>query len=300
MEYSISLDWLTTTVTFNALQWNHAPERHFDAVLVVNRLHRIFINTANCGLDFKQFQKNPEHTVSRFYRYNFDNGKGYSLSLGYNDEQGCKVSCSGQFLDVYTPVHHILYNNIKNSNFKITRCDVAFDFFDTGISIEDLHKRYIEKHFLGKKKAYTFVKGKSGDTIYIGSRYSNYMLRIYDKGKQQKTSHDWIRFELEIKKGGAKALDADYDRMLRQMAGKIIKMTKELPDKIKEVFFKINGGETIPTVYNPAIKSDKEKYIHSFIAPYMEQAIKTDKHAVQEFLFHLHKKWVEEYNEPIF
>ena len=39
----------------------------------------------------------------------------------------------------------------------------------------------------------------TGNTCYIGSRKSDIMLRVYDKGLEQKASYPWVRWELEIK-----------------------------------------------------------------------------------------------------
>lgn len=78
--------------------------------------------------------------------------------------------------------------------------DVAFDIFDGGIDTDRVATEYLEAHPPGGKRKAAYISDSGGSTLYIGSRYSSKMLRVYDKGKEQRTQLDWLRLEMEYKR----------------------------------------------------------------------------------------------------
>lgn len=148
---------------------------------------------------------------------------------------GCYISFMGAGCDALDMSR--LYQEIKNiPEIKITRIDLAHDDFAGKHSVAVARKfakkggfntggrptsyMYVEsgslsskalqenfkdiKEFSGQsskstaKKTYGFMPTK-GRTLYIGSRESGKLLRVYEKGKQMgKPKDKWVRWELEL------------------------------------------------------------------------------------------------------
>jgi len=132
---------------------------------------------------------------------------------------GCYVSFMGLGCDALDMAR--VYQEIKNiPAIKITRIDLAHDDFAGKRSINVARKyakqggfcsggrpasyMYIESGHLNKKiqselkKQYKFVPDK-GRSLYVGSRQSGKLLRVYEKGIQMGDPNDkWVRWELEL------------------------------------------------------------------------------------------------------
>lgn len=300
MEYSTAIDWISITAKYPDIGFNSEIESYYDAKHISRLIRRSLINHTMGALCPDDLATSPEHTARRFYMYNWHNAQGFTMSLGTKFDQGVKVQFSGQFLDYKLQKSKEIYEGLINSHWKPTRVDFAYDFFHSGITIGTIWRKYIEPAFLGKKLKVAFYQGGSGDTIYIGSRQSNYMIRIYDKGKEQKRDIDWIRFEIEIKKDGCKNLSGNHQRDISSGASKILAMCRNLPNSISDILKEISGGKTFGTVYNPQIQSDREKYIHTFVVPYLTKAMETDREAVRQALYTLHKAWADTGTDELF
>lgn len=115
----------------------------------------------------------------------------------------------------------------------LSRLDIAVDIIEPDISVNDLYNS-IEKEKIIVKNQVGMIKisniqiiGKvdSKQTIYIGSRQSDAMLRIYDKKEEQshnknsrfksfaKKTKKWIRFEGEFKHGYVKKLGKELAKI---------------------------------------------------------------------------------------
>jgi len=132
---------------------------------------------------------------------------------------GCYVSFMGSGCDALDIAR--LYQEIKNiPEIKITRIDLAHDDYAGTRSIAVARKyakkggfnsggrpasyMYIESGHLNQsmqkelKKQFRFIPDK-GRSLYIGSRESGKLLRVYEKGKQMGDPKDkWVRWELEL------------------------------------------------------------------------------------------------------
>jgi len=94
----------------------------------------------------------------------------------------------------------------------ITRLDFAADIHNGEVVAADV-KTLLERGYVSTsaKKSSDIeerIIGEAGAgmTVYIGSRSSTLMLRIYDKGKKEKVGYPWLRIELEAKKERAMML----------------------------------------------------------------------------------------------
>lgn len=117
----------------------------------------------------------------------------------------------------YTVLHDIL-TSIKDRG-HITRLDLAIDDYGSAYySMNDLHNIFSTRQFVSKFRNWKeLVKyhgsDVAGHTIYLGSRTSDIMLRIYDKHLETTEKAlanglapdltPWVRWELELKKDRA-------------------------------------------------------------------------------------------------
>ncbi|PHR84512.1 MAG: replication protein [Colwellia sp.] len=132
---------------------------------------------------------------------------------------GCYVSFMGTGCDALDMAR--LYQEIKNiPEIKITRIDLAHDDYAGTRSINVARKlakkggfncggrpssyMYIESGHLNQKirkdlkKEFRFIPDK-GRSLYVGSRESGKLLRVYEKGIQMGDPKDkWVRWELEL------------------------------------------------------------------------------------------------------
>jgi phage replication initiation protein len=101
-----------------------------------------------------------------------------------------------------------VYNHLKEFGGRITRIDLAHDFYDGEITIQhviDWHKNGMFKTKSGRG-AYPSIRGHfdfgsgAGNTVEVGNRQSGKMLRAYEKGKQLGDKNSpWLRIELELR-----------------------------------------------------------------------------------------------------
>lgn len=103
-----------------------------------------------------------------------------------------------------------IMSEIRSLGFTITRLDLAMDVYNVGVRPQSLYHAWMKGELTTKSRKVTIIKSVSGDevageTVYIGSRQSNAMLRVYDKGAEMKQDTDRIRLEWELKRECANA-----------------------------------------------------------------------------------------------
>lgn len=114
---------------------------------------------------------------------------------------GCNVALDGW--------ENRLYDFLKTAfRARITRCDIAKDFFNDEISPDSAFEAWQNGEFSKRGKAPLVAKlgsdwenkTKNGKTLVIGSKHSSVYTRIYDKAKEQgdKSGVLWTRFEQQF------------------------------------------------------------------------------------------------------
>jgi hypothetical protein len=186
-----SIDWLNyTCYRLNTIGWYLIAKRFPQEAWSATKGHHGYtlaaINTAQCRVMI-----NPER-----------------------EDMGQHVQYSGQCLNMYRNEvisardiiqHHALYGDICK------RIDLAIDIRDSQIRPRDYYNKLDGGSARTKSKSWSIIEGNGGgQTLYVGSRVSEMMLRLYDKGIESGIGGDWIRAELEIK--GSRALEVS--RML--------------------------------------------------------------------------------------
>lgn len=149
-----------------------------------------------------------------FYKHSFDVGEnGWGLVCIGGQKDSCSVTIKGQGLMASKPGWEMrLFSFLKSvPSARITRIDLASDNYYSKVSMDDYLSMYHAGLFVSRgrapniEQAGNWVKpnGK-GRTLYVGSRTSGKLLRIYEKGLQLANGFhekfpNWIRVELELK-----------------------------------------------------------------------------------------------------
>lgn len=99
----------------------------------------------------------------------------------------------------------IIKNALRNGA-KATRADIALDIFDGEASVNSFERCVRARKCRTSSKSWRVLEsGDGGHTLYIGSRSSERMVRIYDKKAERAASFvevgsdSWIRAEVELK-----------------------------------------------------------------------------------------------------
>lgn len=201
-----SIDWMEFTVT--------VP---IDVPELISKFNLDYTDFKKCehgGLGYKSMLKHILYDIIILYDGNEDMGihiqvKGSAISYflftfaqKYIDEDG-SIDVLDFKYDTFFPT--LLDMILELGHF--TRIDLAID--DMGMyyySIQDVLSLIENECCVSKFRDYQYIKKASissndikGSTIYFGSRQSDIMLRIYDKGKEKGIDFPWIRWELELK-----------------------------------------------------------------------------------------------------
>ena len=128
--------------------------------------------------------------------YNGNTGMGINASIS---GKGCRYMES-QGINLWSLVFRLAHS----AKINITRLDLALD---TSIKLIDKIRKSIDsKKYISKSRSISYIckSGKEStrtETIYIGSRSSDLMIRIYDKAIEQDLEGlDWDRWEIVLKK----------------------------------------------------------------------------------------------------
>lgn len=152
------------------------------------------------------------------YRDGYRSG---SIRVSYNgirEDMGVCIDLSGQGCREFETLGHGNYDKVfsevleNKGEMNLTRLDVAFDDKDGLIDWERLCWDTIARDENGKPTEFVmkFKKAKvewgipadtEGNTIYWGSKHSDFFIRAYDKAKERGFyDQHWIRFELQLRK----------------------------------------------------------------------------------------------------
>lgn len=255
VSFKVRLDWLSVTGKLNPREGDVYESGLLSRARLAENILRDITG------------KEPQiETVSaaRYYEVSFvDRHSKLRVNLGSDLlQQGWQVVASGAACPEFN-ANEVLPGFLEIWRGKVTRCDIAIDLIGLGFSPAMLADEYREEHGEDGRRNWSFIKGKTGDTCYIGSRSSDRMLRYYDKGAEQNIPVDWIRCEMEYKGAYAQhALETflhDYRSSVAAAADFI-----SLPHSGLDVALrKIAMGKTSEVPYTPRVVGDRVKWFHS-------------------------------------
>jgi hypothetical protein len=120
-----------------------------------------------------------------------------------SDRQGVHVVWTGRALSDVNLEDRLKFANLSTG--KVTRLDIALDVAEK-LDFRAFYEAGKAGKLSKKAKACKIIEQDEGCTVYIGSRTSGKMLRVYDKQAEQGTREEWTRLELECKGDDAQAI----------------------------------------------------------------------------------------------
>lgn len=153
-------------------------------------------------IDFKNLEKGglgyKKQMINNNIRIYYDGNIGMGICVSISG-QGCRyMESKGKNL------WNLLFRLARSARINITRLDLALD---TNIKLIDKVRKSIDdKKYISKSRNISYISratesGTRTETIYIGSRSSELMIRLYDKAVEQKLKNTiWERWEIVLKK----------------------------------------------------------------------------------------------------
>lgn len=194
-------------------------------------------------------------------------------------EMGQHVMYSGACLNAYRNEgisaraiikHHALFGDMCK------RVDLALDVYDAKLDIGGMFVLLDEGSATTRAKHWNLIKGNDGGaTLYVGSRTSEIMLRVYDKAAETGQAGDWKRVELELK--GSRAIEVSRmmsvgnDQQAVETARGII---KALVDFKTAQWAEITGNSEVVIAKAKDNTPDTELWIMTQVATAMARLIK--------------------------
>lgn len=259
----IIVDWLQFTLLKD------------DGLQIVFRILRLnpadFEKLDKGGLGYKDQLINNN---VRIY-YNGNPGMGINTSVS---GKGCRYMES-QGIDLWS----LLFRLAQSAKINITRLDLALD---TSFKLIDKIRASIDKKkYISKSRSISYIckSGKDStrtETIYLGSRSSDLMIRIYDKAVEQGLEEiDWERWEIVLKKDKIKEaipllkkdISQTFKNILYTYFRPIVKIeSNKSRSKVEKWYMKFLGEvEKVSLYREPSQKTieDKWAWVEKQVAP---------------------------------
>lgn len=183
-------------------------------------------------------------------------------------KQGVRVQLPGSWWEgVREDQLSILSTIIEEFARNITRIDIAHDYTSENAGAAGTAAAYWLEHGVEGHKRTKLIPYKAGSTFYIGSRNSNRMLRVYDKGKQLKGDHRWRRCELELK---GRAADVNAALLAKGLRPAVIIMRDVLATPTAEldgILETLLDGEVPNPIKVPRKKTNRYAWICEQVIP---------------------------------
>lgn len=192
MQISSKIDWLTLTRTYSKHPLGNATMTRWGAESLASD-----IIADLCGTTGRLIVGKPQ----RFYAYTFEDAlTGANVAISEDlFQQGVRVTLSGSALAKHGFPDDLLRAALL-AEWKVTRIDLAIDWVGCTSTVGLIAAAYEDRNGENKRRSWSSIHSPDGETLYVGSRKSARMLRVYDKGaEQKKPDMNWVRFEMEFK-----------------------------------------------------------------------------------------------------
>lgn len=189
--YEAVIDWLTCT---------------FDGVRVFEELEGMLFGLWHD----KHFMR---VRASLGYLIAIENPEGIRLQSGVRPDMGTNMVCPGgslSHLRTVMPTYEHDFKNVLRTARSVSRIDMAIDVKGTTM-LSDLISMVRDGDYKCTAHTYSIIESADkGLTLYLGSRQSERMLRIYNKAAQLSLPGQlWERVELECKGSAAQFASRD-------------------------------------------------------------------------------------------
>lgn len=273
------MDWLTLTAPYDLFGLN-APIDERQADVVMSRILRAHTPIEATGV--LPIKRNEPH-----YHFHYSFSEGWQLSLSARQFQGVRIVASGGILPVGQSEQRYVYEEFRRYGWRVTRLDVAVDVMDSGSSIESQWFDGLAEQSFRRRFKTDLILNPNGDTIAVGSRKSDKYLRLYDKGKEQKTNLDWLRYEIEIKYKVARALPDNYNDCIRGAVASMRGMLDYIPDTIERGISAIAQDAEAFKNPTPRTRGNRELWLMEQIIPALVRTKRENPEIFHRFISNL-------------
>lgn len=263
MDHKIIIDWLQFTLLRD------------DGLKIIFKILRL--NPA----DFERLDKGglgyKDQLINNNVRLYFNGNKGMGICTSISGK-GCRyMESQGQNL------WSLVFRLAQSAKINITRLDLALD---TDVKLIDkIRKKIDKKEYISKSRSVSYIcksgaKSTRTETIYIGSRSSDLMIRIYDKAIEQGLEEiDWERWEIVLKKDKIKEaiplLKKDISQTFKNILFTYFRPVKEIlsnksRSKVCPWYLKFLGEVEKISLYREPMErtiEDKWNWVEKQVAP---------------------------------
>lgn len=288
MKWSCKIDWLTLTKSAVFAMPHGDNMNRYNAISIALS---IFSQLFHRECEVEATKNNP------FYEYAYKElVTGATVHIARDTRtQGVMLVLSGQVLDkVDDPSLFLSCAHI--CGWKCTRLDVAFDIIDSGYTIQQCYDGYCSLMPHTPRRKTAFVAGKNGDTFYIGSRSSAKMLRIYDKGRQQKLAVDWMRVEIELKDYAALVGATHAEKYPASLGKEIARLIDNPADVFAQICEDASEGDVTVRSTKPRTSSNRLVWLLNSVMPALKSLAREESGEYQVFIDALEKMESEVWN----
>lgn len=169
---------------------------------------------------------------------------------------------------------------VKDIRGSASRIDIAFDLLGYGVNPLRVYEDWKKGKWTSRARTVQpLTKGVMGadgvvteaSTIYIGSRSSQIMVRMYEKGKQMGLPDDWLRVEIELKGDKAQCAIEDMVRLGIPEVGRQI--LREFIDMKYKFWRDLTQGKSVELSSVGRKRTDREAWVHNVIIPMLSEMI---------------------------
>lgn len=164
----------------------------------------------------------------------------------------------------------------------VTRIDIAIDWFDP-LYLRTMKEQLDAGQAETRAQEWPLIEGRTGATLYVGSRSSEKCLRVYDKAAEQGVNETWYRIELECKGDFARGVALHVDGNGYEYFGDIIRGFCNWPNSPEW-----QAATTSPTLLEGIAKPEKRRdtyaWLMSAAAPSLAKVLLDDHEKFVAFL----------------
>lgn len=218
----------------------------------------------------------------------------YGYKTAWKDRNGALVYQGGNADSVHLVFSGSVLNNlraqtvtiqdmlrlVKDVGARVTRLDIAADWKDPGVEVVTLRDIIDSGNATLNVVRWSYLESENkGQTLYIGSRASDRMLRIYNKRaelarKSVETEVDWIRVEVELKDDqAAQAANALLDNSLGSVL--VAHITRCIAFPYCKPWTALIEALPAPTLIMPSVvgKSNTDKWLFEVVLPILRKRL---------------------------
>lgn len=192
---------------------------------------------------------------------------------------------------------HTVYGSLHKLPVRVTRVDIqvtvpgdseTYKFFDMLCE----HRFQGFRDSTGKALQWVFIEGSNGlDTLYVGSRKSDYYRRIYVKEINQER---YIRFELELKGQTARSIQPGMfnNGMMLGLYSKAFRFLSDsgLPEVFDWLMSKATSEVTMTLPDKPVKQTLNKEWVETIVLPYLVKAIEIDREYMRSIVNQLNSQ----------